>query len=157
MLYARYVTEIADKPHNKKTESVKSWVKSRLKPKIDERVTWDVLIDHQHLDSLIFPQIKFDFAGINGKLVVGQTLDFEKEYKTVRNELATLYTFSRNEKDVSKTFVIGKEPDKSFALNHELWTQFRTLKSVTLVDGKSELEKIPAYLDEKGVRPYVCV
>jgi hypothetical protein len=155
LLFARYVTEIGDKPHIKKTVSVKSWVKSKLKPKINERVTWDVVIDHGHLDSLIFPEIKFDFAGKNGKLVVGQALDFEKEYKVVRNELATLYTFSQNKKDVSKTYVIGKEPKKSTALNHELWTQFRALKSVTMVNGSSELGQIHDYLEEKGVRPYL--
>lgn len=154
LLFARYVTEVADRAPLIKPENIKYSVRKKLKPKINERVSWDVVIDHEHLNGLIFPEVKVDFAGKNGKLVVGQTLDFEKEYRVVRNELATIFTFAQNQKHVSRTFVIGREPKKSITLNHGLWSQFRALDKVTMVNETSELNQIPEYLEKKGVRPF---
>lgn len=154
LLFARYVTEVSDKQRVKKEINIKTWVKNQLKSKIENRVSWDVVLDSQHLPKLIFPEIRFDFAGMNGKLVVGQALDFSKEYKLVRNELASIYAFSQNKSGVNKTYVIGLEPQKSAELNHALWQQFREVPTITMVNGKSELEQIPDYLDKEEVRPY---
>lgn len=153
LLFSRFVSDRDEKTSKKKSVSIKKWLRSELKPQIDQRVSWDVILDSHHYENLIFPEIKFDFAGKNGKLVVGQALDFHKNYKTIRGDLATLYTFSQTKDIVNKTFVIGREPDKKNELVHDLWSQFRREKSITVINGEDELEQIPEYLDKKGIQP----
>src|SRR5690606_26199732 len=78
-LFRRYVSEYADAKREIVTR-FKTSVIHKLKPQIENRVTWDAVIDKDRVHGLLFPKITFDFAGLNSGLVLGQAQDFSKEY-----------------------------------------------------------------------------
>ncbi|NEN25372.1 hypothetical protein G3O08_17895 [Cryomorpha ignava] len=151
-IFSRYVSE---KSNTKKpvVTRFKTTILHTLKPQIEDRVTWDAVIDKDRVQGLIFPKITFDFAGLNSGLVLGQAQDFSKEYKDVRDELATLYSVVGLDHDISQIFLVGKEPDKSQGYNHQLWSEFRVLKGITYIESESNLGEVVDFVRSHDVVP----
>ncbi len=152
LLFEKYVS-CRDGEKEKRSISFRESVRRSLKPKIDGKVTWDAVIDRHNIKELIFPKVTFDFAGLNSGLVLGHSQDFSKDYSQVRNELATLFAVASIEKGVSKIFLLGKEPDKSLAYNHQLWEEFSKLKGVSYIDGETDLDRIAEFVQTHDVVP----
>ena len=150
-LFSRYVSENVDIKKAVATR-FKTSIIHTLKPQIEDRVTWDAVVDKDRVKGLIFPKITFDFAGLNSGLVLGQVQDFSKEYADVRDELATLYSVV-GKGDISQIFLMGKEPVKRQELNHQLWSEFRDLKGITYIESESNLSEVVDFVLKHDVVP----
>lgn len=151
-LFERYVSAHAPTKREHKTR-FKTVLRNKLKPQIDDRVTWDAVIDKNRVHNLIFPKITFDFAGVNGGLVIGHGQDFSKKYVDVRDELATLYSMVGLNGDISQIFLVGKEPKKSLNDNHQLWQEFRSLKGIKYIEVDRTLDEIVEFVHAHDVTP----
>lgn len=151
-LFERYVSAV---PNTKRPRKIgfKNAYRQKLKPRIEDRVTWDAVIDKNRVRDLIFPKVTFDFAGINGGLVIGHGQDFSKAYKDVRDELATFYSVVGLDKDISQIFLVGKEPEKSLHYNHQLWQEFHVLKGIKYIESDKDLDEIVEFVHSHNVAP----
>lgn len=114
-IYNKYVFE-SDLEAIKSTPKVgiDSIVKDNLYPRIKTKVNIDATVNPSDFDELISP-VKVDFIGKNGKIVSGQTIDFEKRYVDLERDLTKYISFTKAvdyQFGKGHYFLVGDEPSK---------------------------------------------
>ncbi len=131
-------------------------VKTKLYPKINSRVNLDMSLNAAHFENLFAP-IEVSFIGINGILVVGQTINFDKQHYNLENDVARFVSLTKaidvDVKDKGQYFVLGREPENKEVKNHLMWEHIRDSDFLEFVD-IDEIGMIENYIEKNDVRPY---
>lgn len=153
-IYNKYVFE-SDLEAIKSTPKVgiDSIVKDNLYPRIKTKVNIDATVNPSDFDELISP-VKVDFIGKNGKIVSGQTIDFEKRYVDLERDLTKYISFTKAvdyQFGKGHYFLVGDEPSKEGdSKNHAIWKHIYQSRIVDYVN-LNETDKIVEYTDRKSV------
>lgn len=136
---------------------IRSVVKKKLFPKIENKVNLEIELTSQHFKNLIAPT-EVDILGINHLPVAGQIIDFEKKHYFLESDITRFISLTKaieleKNGDRGKYFILGKEPKKDIHKNHELWKHIESSKFLRFVD-VDESEEVKEYLDTHGVRPF---
>lgn len=156
-IYKVYKNEQRVKENTK--EQLDTQVKTNLYPKIDKKVNFNRLITSSDIHNLL-TSIQVNFIGVNGKPMVGQILDFNKNDYYLENDISRYISLTKAldlvEKTSGKYFVIGQEPISSEKKNHNIWKQVRESNFLDFVD-IGEVQKIQEYVIDNDVRPYFAI
>lgn len=131
-------------------------VEERLYPKIDQRVNLDVTLTQDTFSELFLP-VEVNFIGKNGSPVIGQAVDFEKRNYDLEYDLTRFGTLIKAvesfENKEGTYFVMGTEPTKNNAKQHQLWSQVLDSGMFRFV-GLDELQLIEQFVKQNEVEPY---
>ena len=136
-------------------------IKTKLYPKIEDRVNIDISLTSSHFENLFAP-IEVNFIGLNGIPVAGQTIDFEKKHYNLENDVTRYVSLTKaieledrylEDGDKGKYFVIGREPEIKSDKNHSLWEQIRDSDFLEFID-IDEIGIVEEYIKKNDVRPY---
>lgn len=156
-IYNKYVFE-SDLEAIKSTPKVgiDSIVKDNLYPRIKTKVNIDATVNPSDFDELISP-VKVDFIGKNGKIVSGQTIDFEKRYVDLERDLTKYISFTKAvdyQFGKGHYFLVGDEPSKEGdSKNHAIWKHIYQSRIVDYVN-LNETDKIVEYIESENVAPF---
>ncbi len=156
LLFSKFVNDSDKKiaPHEKE---LVLRVRKKVDPQIKQHVNLDIELNTAHISTLEVPTPVW-FIGQNEVKVTGETIDFDKQYHSVRNDLhGYMYLIDRMEHaghKYAQHFLVGKEPDKANEQNHKLWSEIRKSKELVFTN-ESETDSISDYIQEHGVTPFV--
>ena len=151
-LYNEFVFE--DEPTIRKVSNVEA-EKAKLYPKIQKHVNWECRIEASMLPGVIVP-VDLDFIRKNQQLVVGRILNFDQPVYNLDASLSRLYVLMKAfelQRETGKYFIIGNEPQKEHATQHQTWDAVRKSDFFSFVPfGETEL--ISDYMNKHDVEPY---
>jgi len=156
-MYVKYVfgSDLQLIPSKSKDDIVRI-VKDKLYSRIKSKVNLDATVKPNDFKELISP-VNVNFIGKNGKIVSGQTIDFEKRYVDLERDLTKYISFTKAvdyQFGSGKYFLVGNEPDKKISSkNHSIWKHIFKSHIVQYVD-VNETDRIKDYINSKGVLPY---
>lgn len=131
-------------------------VRNKLYSRIRSRVNLDAIVNPNDFNELISP-VNVNFIGKNGKIVSGQTIDFEKRYVDLERDLTKYISFTKAvdyQFGQGKYFLVGDEPNRNISKkNHSIWKHIFESQIVQYVD-VNETDKIEEYIYSQGVLPY---
>jgi hypothetical protein len=156
LLYNKYVFEFEEDDFKDNGNYI-STIKSNLYVKIESNVNIEAIVRPIDFSELLAP-VEVDFIGKNGRIVAGQTLDFDKKAYYLESDLARFVSLTKaadiKEHKEGKYFVVGNEPDKRLnPKNHKTWEHIRDSKFLTYVN-PDETEQISEYMKQNEVVPY---
>jgi len=164
ILFKKFVFESKENKENKteKKEAITHTIKSKINPKIEDRVNIDINLTSDNIKNLIVPTSVW-FIGKNDTEVTGEIIDFNKRTYDLENTISKYLNLIRALKDSKgkhlkrfdpKHFLVGKEPDKSNSINHKIWKELHVLEQIDYVS-TNETGKIKSYLEEHDVEPFL--
>jgi hypothetical protein len=131
-------------------------LKTNFYPTIKTKADIDYTLKSDDLPTL-FSTIKLNLIGQNGKITVGQEIDFHKSSTVLGGKLEEILTIERAlqaHKSIDRNyFLIGNEPPKTLEKQHKMWATIRQQAHITIVP-IAEVEMISTYLENNEVRPY---
>lgn len=155
-LFKKWIFESAVLLHIPDRLSAQELVEERLYPKIDQRVNLDVTLTQDIFSDLFLP-VEVNFIGKNGSPVIGQAVDFDKRNYDLEYDLTRFGTLIKAvesfENKEGTYFVMGTEPSKNNAKQHQLWSHVLDTGMFRFVD-LDELQLIEQFVEENGVEPY---
>lgn len=137
--------------------TIKTRLMRDLFPTIRKRVNLNQTITTKEVPSLLVPSIKIDFIGRNNIPVAGQGVDFETNLSSITNNISKLISLIKAfdmEGQKGQYFVIGKEPEKQFAEQHDNWQRIRQSGLIEFVD-VNDMQQITDYIEGHDVRPFI--
>jgi len=137
------------KDNNSQLNSVEKFRKN-YSSKLKKYYNVNLIVDNKILPDAISP-IKFDLVGQNEVKVFAQSIDLERRKYNVEHDVNTFYQI----KDLSpnsKKFIISKEPNKRFKLQHQIWGNLKSSEWLEYVD-ISEVERLKQYAEKHEVEP----
>jgi hypothetical protein len=148
-LFVKLIYEsVYEKPETKlkRIDSFKKGYYPRVKPYFNiERK-----IDSTDFSGLLTP-VKIDLMGKNEIEVFAQSIDFDKEIRSIEFNVGNLLQINRAI-PTAKQFVLGFEPGKQNKIHHRVWNNIRKNADFDYVD-ISESDKIEEYAKSHGVTP----
>lgn len=154
-IFEKYIYTFEQKPAAIITETIAERIKTKLYPKINQRVNLDKTLDATHFEN-VFAPIEVNFIGVNGIPVIGQTIDFDKKHYYLENAVTRFVSLTKAIELAGKKgqyFVLGQEPEITDAKNHALWKQLKDSTFLEFVP-IDEIERIEKYMEENDVKPY---
>src|SRR5579871_721185 len=155
-LFAKFIdsTEkiISGIPKLKSIEAFKTQYKERFL----KHFNIEKEVSSKEIPYLIMP-VKVDLLGQNDVPVYAQTIDMDRRFYDIENDIAVLQSlymaFNQNKKE-SKGFVVAQEPSKNDIKQHQIWTELKKAKWLEYVD-ISEGEKVIKYAEKHNVQPLI--
>lgn len=156
-LFEKYIYQFDEKVEGVPGFDIRTKVKKELFPKIEDKVNLELELTSEHLENLIAPT-EVDILGINHFPVAGQIIDFEKRHYYLESDITRFISLTKaieleKNGDKGKYFILGKEPKKDIAKNHELWKHIANSNFLRFVD-VDESEEVSEYLEAHKVRPF---
>ncbi len=160
-IFEKYIYTLSETIEYPTAESILIKIKTKLYPKIEDRVNIDISLTSSHFENLFAP-IEVNFIGLNGIPVAGQTIDFEKKHYNLENDVTRYVSLTKaieledrylEDGDKGKYFVIGREPEIKSDKNHSLWEQIRDSDFLEFID-IDEIGIVEEYIKKNDVRPY---
>lgn len=131
--------------------------KAQLRERIGKRVNWDAVLSQADVPGLLLPTVRLDFIGRNGKSVIGEVVDFEKQEYYLEadiNKLDIVSQMLQQQNQLGKAFLVGDEPDASeHPSQHRAWEAVRASSRIQLVS-TTDLELVGAHLEKQNVKPW---
>lgn len=131
--------------------------KAKLRERISARVNWNAELSQADVPGLLLPSVRLDFIGRNGKSVIGEVVDFEKQEYYLEadiNKLDIVSQMLQQQNQLGKAFLVGDEPDAVDHPNqHRAWEAVRASSRIELVP-TTELERVGAHLEKQNVQPW---
>lgn len=131
--------------------------KAKLRERISARVNWNAELSQADVPGLLLPSVRLDFIGRNGKSVIGEVVDFEKQEYYLEadiNKLDIVSQMLQQQNQLGKAFLVGDEPDAGEHPNqHRAWEAVRASSRIELVP-TTDLELVGAHLDRQNVKPW---
>ncbi len=155
-LFEKYIRKIEPTEESEPKSNIHTRIKEVLYPKIETKVNLEILLNFENFENLFAP-ITIDFLGLNGTPLAGQTIDFEKKYNSLENEITRFVSLTKaielegNPK--GKYFILGKEPQKEDVKKHLLWEHIKDSDFLEFVDIE-EYGIVEDYILTNDVRPY---
>jgi len=116
----------------------------------------DKQITSEQIQYLIAP-VRVDLVGMNLQPVYAKSVDFEKHYYHIKEELSEIFflyhAFKLQNKN-SEAYVLSMEPSKKDSDKHRAWKELRSYTQWKNVD-VSEAEQIIEYAEEHNVQPLI--
>lgn len=150
-----YCDEIFVSQHKEKVASFTS-IRKQFQRLATPYANTNYPVSHQVIPGMLVPVI-VDVFGKNCSFVSGHSMDFEKQYHTLQNDLSSYLYLVENTKKVdsdSTCFLLANEPPKNELPNHDLWSSIRNSNLVKVVP-VNESEQIIDFMKEKGVQPII--
>jgi len=150
-LYSKYI-DATGGPALKKTKSVEK-VKDEFYPQIKTYYNTEKDVTRTEIPNLPMT-VNVDIIGKNEIPVFGQLIDFERHLNFIQQDVAVLnFLTDAFEKDKSKCFMVGNEPDKAtYPKSHDAWCDLRKWNKFIYLQ-LEEIEQIKDYAVEHGVVP----
>lgn len=148
-LFSKLIDNSAFESFEVKIKVIENFKKEYF-PRVKTYFSIDKKIDSIKYPKLLTP-VKMDLMGKNNIEVFAQTIDFEKELRSIEYIVGNLLQINRAIPN-AKQFVIGYEPSKQNKINHRVWNNIRKNKDFDYVD-LSESERIENYAKTHGVTP----
>jgi hypothetical protein len=149
-LFKKLVDEFAFEPTIKKDRQLDLFKKDFF-PSVKPYFNTEQEIDFSVFKGLYTP-VKVDLLGKNDIEVFGQSVDFEKNIRSVEVHIGNLLQINKALPN-AKQFVLGIEPDKKMKTNHQVWKNIHESKDFEYIE-IDEAEKVKEYAIEHEVKPF---
>ena len=148
-LFVKLVDESVYEEKETKLKRIDNFKKTYY-PKFKNYFNIERKIDSTHYSRLLTP-VKMDLMGKNDIEVFAQSIDFDKEIRSIEFNVGNLLQINRAIPR-AKQFVLGFEPSKQNEVHHRVWNNIRKNSDFDYVD-ISESNKIEEYAQNHGVSP----
>lgn len=149
-LFKKLVDEFSFEPTVKKDHQLDLF-KRNFFPSVKTYFNTEQEIDFSVFQGLYTP-VKVDLLGKNDIEVFGQSVDFEKNIRSIEYNIGNLLQINKA-LPKAKQFVLGIEPNKKNKTHHQVWKNIQESKDFEYVE-LEEAEKIKEYAIEHGVKPF---
>ena len=141
---------------NKVVNDIFKPLKTDFYPSIKTKADIGYTLKSSDLPTL-FSNIKLNLIGQNGKITIGQEIDFQQNISILGKKLdetSILERVFQDSKHLPRNyFLIGNEPAKTLEKQHKMWDTIRQQAHITFVP-ITEVEIISRYLEDNNVQPY---
>lgn len=148
-LFVKLIDELAYEKTEIKLKRIDNFKKGYY-PKVKTYFNIERKIDSTHYSGLFTP-VKIDLMGKNDIEVFAQSIDFDKEIRSIEFNVGNLLQINRAI-PTAKQFVLGFEPGKQNKIHHRVWNNIRKNADFDYVD-ISESDRIEEYAQTHGVTP----
>ncbi len=148
-LFVKLIDEAAFEKIEKKLRRIDNF-KKEYYPEVRTYFNIERKIDSTNFSGLLTP-VKIDLMGKNNIEVFAQSIDFEKDIRSIEFNVGNLLQINKAI-PTAKQFVLGFEPGKQDKILHRVWNNIRKNTDFDYVD-ISESDKIKDYAKSHGVTP----
>jgi hypothetical protein len=129
-------------------------IKTDFFPRVKNYYNLELELTPEAIPKLPIP-IKIDFIGKNGGIVYAQTIDLERIFYHIQNDIGILAILNQVYEKEAEKFIISSEPNKeNYPKQHQTWINLREGNMANYID-LSEIERIEEYAVKHGVSPLI--
>jgi hypothetical protein len=151
-LFNKYIDEsvvIVDTNRIKTFDSVKS----KFFPRVKKFYNLELELTPESVPKLPMP-LKIDIIGRNDRIVYAQSIDLERTFYHIQNDIGILAILNQVFQKKAEKFVISSEPNKTiYPKQHKTWINLRSNDLAKYID-LNEIDLIKKYAVDHGVLPF---